>query len=168
MNIFRMAVAFQVLLLCACDGRGADEKCLEALRENPVVYIGGFSGPGLLSLSTSKSQDGAIAAKIQLFDAENPKDKKVLFSLSGTGTCYDGVTKIQFSASSGENEQYKVLGGTLLGIFNTSISEDPFGKWTVSLFDKKQNSPFELNGFWKQHIADTIEISNEKAANSDE
>ena len=78
------------------------------------------------------------------------EDAKILLVLEGVGTCSNGLAEVRFEALAGENEEFKILGGSMVGVFVPGAVSRPFGQWEMLVLEKGRGEQREMAGFWRQ------------------
>jgi hypothetical protein len=135
-------------ILTACGGGEYAGACGEQYGTYKVRYQGSVQGTGRITLEASATDAGAARVKPELLAAD--ANARPALVLSGVGTCESGLAQVRFDGGAGENDQVKILGGTLVGVFPTRVLSEPFGKWEMLILDKARSEQQTVSGYWGQ------------------
>ena len=133
--------------LLGCGYVPGAASCEAFFSSYPVAYFGGAQGLGEISLRAAPAQPGVVELGLTLFEA-TPDSSEPALTLQGVGSCVAGTTRIRLGAG-GENDQVRVLGGSVVGIFDPEVTEQPFGRWEVLLHTKADEREVPVAGFWQ-------------------
>ena len=142
------AVAVSVVAT-SCGGLGGGRTCKDQYGSYDVEYSGAARGIGKLFLEGTDEQPGVVRVRLELLQGTK-EDATVLLALHGIGTCEEGLAQVRFDSMAGENEQFKILGGSMVGVFVPGAVSRPFGQWEMLVLEKERGAQREMAGFWRQ------------------
>ena len=126
----------------------ADSNCLSHLGQYEINYTGSISGPGLMQIFANPQHNDQYVFRTVLFSPEQDDQKNPVVTLEGIGSCDNGVFKVRFGANAGENDKYKILGGSTVAVMQPEVTEQQFGYWEVVVLDKETSDHQEMRGVW--------------------
>ena len=131
-NQVLLSVLILVLGLQGCSGSEQENtSCDAAMGEHFISYMGRMEGAGEMHLrAIPGGKMGALQANLTLFRSASDRSP-VLIQLQGAGSCERGVVRVTFGPVAGQNEEFVVVGGSLLGVFRSDIDPVPFGRWNM-------------------------------------
>jgi hypothetical protein len=123
--------------------------CDSAMGEHSISYVGRMEGGGKLQLlEIPGGKMGALQAKLTLY-VPTSDDPEVLIEMQGAGSCAVGVVRVTFSTGAGQNEEFGVAGGSLLGIFRPEMAPVPFGRWELNFVRMEGGNEYSAPAFWQ-------------------
>lgn len=145
-----LGVLSLTLMLQGCTAsEQSNQSCGEAMGEHLISYMGGMQGSGQMHLrAVPDGKRGAIEGNFTLFRSASDASQ-ILIQLTGAGSCEHGVVRVNFGAVAGKNDEFRVVGGNLLGIFRPDIDPVPFGRWQIDFSSIEAGEQFSADGFWQ-------------------
>jgi len=154
LNVVRLIIAttltISFLVPVGC-GYPTSSVCSEYLGRWSAIYTGAFSGYGVIELSSSSTlNQEKFIARIALLPGP-PKDANVdaILNLEGMATCTASKLVINFGADPGSSDEFKILGGSLVGLLDAKPEANPFGAWRMHLIQLSSLQEREVSGYWR-------------------
>jgi hypothetical protein len=149
-NWFLLSTLVLALGLQACSGsESGDTSCDDAMGQHFISYMGGMEGVGQMHLrAIPAGKMGALQANLTLFRSASDRSP-ALIQLQGAGSCERGVVRVAFGPVAGQNEDFVVVGGSLLGVFRSEIDPVPFGRWDMDIQQLEGAQKSNAQAFWQ-------------------
>jgi hypothetical protein len=163
-DVLRSALlALALVGASGCSWLGRAGGCEAYFRSYPVSDLGGAEGIGKIALAEAQGQPGVVHLELALFDPAQGPSSAPAMQLDGVGSCENATAKIRFGAK-GESEQFRVLGGSAVALFDPEVTDQPFGRWEMLVFDKSQQKELTLSGFWQANDDATHPLADSQSA----
>ena len=149
-NRVLLSVLVLVLGLQGCSGSEQENtSCDAAMGEHLISYMGRMEGTGKMHLrAIPGGKMGALQANLTLFQPDSTP-AQVRIQLQGAGSCERGVVRVTFGPVAGQNEEFVVVGGSLLGVFRPDIDPVPFGHWNMKAVLVNGGEESNAQAFWQ-------------------
>jgi hypothetical protein len=149
-NRVLLSVLVLVLGLQGCSGSEQENtSCDAAMGEHLISYMGRMEGTGKMHLrAIPAGKMGALQANLTLFRSASDRSP-ALIQLQGAGSCERGVVRVAFGPVAGQNEDFVVVGGSLLGVFRSEIDPVPFGRWDMDIQQLEGGEKSNTQAFWQ-------------------
>ena len=154
---FICSFILSTVVLSACsENTAVKDGCNALLGVHYLVASGSVGAGGTMEIAQA-SEGLAHGLRLRLYnppikDIDISSDDPVI-SLEGEASCSGNQVFVRFGPSAGENDQMRVIGGTLEGLFNLRDDEfeskSSFGLWNVDVFDKSKKTALSLGGYYK-------------------
>ena len=126
------------------------ESCQAFYGFHDIAYSGSTSGAGKLHLAPLKTQPDHVKVALLLFqpDQKGVQEEIPMIEIIGAGECAEGIVRARFGGEAGANAEYKILGGSFVGVFNPEVMSTQFGRWKMNIFSVAKKENHSMSGFW--------------------
>ena len=138
------------LLVSGC-GNSTSSVCSKYFGRWSVIYTGAFSGYGVIELSPASTlnQEKFIARIALLTGTPEDANAESVLNMEGIASCATNKLVINFGADAGSSDEFKILGGSLVGLLDAMPEANPFGAWRMNLIQLSSLQEREVSGYWR-------------------
>lgn len=107
-----------------------------------LYYLGPLSGAAILELRPTVGGEAPVSLYLQQAD-DTP------LRLDGRATCEHHKITMKLGGGSSSDGQFRILGGTMVGMLDSAPFPSPFGAWSFSVIRLSNFQELPMEGFWK-------------------
>jgi hypothetical protein len=133
----RVALSFLLMLFSV-----STNACESFAGRWALHYLGPISGAAYLELEESNSSEAPA-----LLYLKQPGD--VLLRLQGRASCNEHKIVMTFGGGNSSDGQFRILGGTMVGLLDTTPFSNPFGSWEFSVIRLTNFEELPMQGYWR-------------------
>lgn len=156
--ISSFALAGISVQLSSCGVKfNSDAPCRDFIGVWRAEFLGPLSGTGIMEVLPSLQDSSHRGLQMALANAYEPDGSPIsTLNLNGVGHCEGYRFEAEFGASTGENEFFKILGGSMLGAIDKGAQLQAFGIWTAEIVHIETLAIRKIDGYWSAKFETSV------------